>query len=486
MNKNKPLFELIKSLSRTEKRYFKLQNTNKTSANYMILFEAIDKQDIYDEEKIKKRFAGKGFIKQLHVTKNYLYQQILESLRLYHANISHETRIHALLSEAEVLYRRDLHSHCLQHLLKAEKIALKYENDALLLSILKWQRKLILRTTGAGQGREDLNDLSKRIHLCLGRLKQLTEYWDVTMNFFDIYSGAGPEEFHRKYHSDETEIASHHARVLHYYIGQTLSLVENSPEGAMESTEKLIDYLEGRPEFISDDASSYITAINNKIAVCLRNRNIEMIPPLLNKIRSIPERYGVPARSLSAIKMTIQTYNVELEMYRDTKNISAGLKLTETIQPYISKNIKRIPVTYLLLLYYQFAHVFFLAGDSDNALHWINEIASLPPDPRKEIRKHAELMRLIIHYERKSLTVLKYAIANSRRFLQRREQYGNYEKIILKLFSRLCTLPSAEHKLAFTNAAKDLTSLEDKESLKNELDYLDFMEWIKENERKLS
>ncbi len=447
MQKNKSLFELIKSLSRTEKRYFKLQNSSKASANYLLLFDEIDKQDIYDEVKIKKRFAGKEFLKQLHVTKNYLYNQILE---------------------------------------KAEKKAIKYENDKLLMKIQKRQRKLILRMTGAAQGRDELNNISRKIHLCLERQKQLTEYWDVTMNFFDTYSRIGAKEFNKRYQSDGSEITDHHTRVLHYYLRQTISLIENSPEDAMERTEDLIQYLESRPEFISDDASSYITAINNKIAVCLRSHAVEKIPPLLNKIRSIPERYNVPARSLSAIKMTIQTYNVELEMYRDTKNLTAGLDLKKKIQPYINKNLKRIPITYLLLLYYQFAHIFFLAGDFDNAMNWINEIASLPPDPRKDIRKQAELMRLIIHYDRRNITVLKYAVANSRRFLQRRNQYGDYEKIILKLFSRLCTLPLADHKEAFATTANHLTNLEDKESLKNELDYLDIQEWIRESERKLS
>ncbi len=47
------LFQLIKSLNKSEKRYFNLYASRHTIGeknNYVILFEAIDKQIEYDEE----------------------------------------------------------------------------------------------------------------------------------------------------------------------------------------------------------------------------------------------------------------------------------------------------------------------------------------------------------------------------------------------------------------------------------------------------
>ena len=50
------LFQLIRSLSKTEKRYFKIEagrhsTTNKN--NHLRLFDVINEMDEYDEEKIK-------------------------------------------------------------------------------------------------------------------------------------------------------------------------------------------------------------------------------------------------------------------------------------------------------------------------------------------------------------------------------------------------------------------------------------------------
>ena len=56
------LFQLIKSLEQTEKRYFKVFSTMHVKGGesnvYSRLFDAIDRQTVYDEEEIKKQFKG--------------------------------------------------------------------------------------------------------------------------------------------------------------------------------------------------------------------------------------------------------------------------------------------------------------------------------------------------------------------------------------------------------------------------------------------
>ena len=68
MRYNADLFELIKSLTKSEKRYFKVysaQQTKNNSNNYILLFDAIDRQEVYNEEKIKRKFRNHTFGKKL-------------------------------------------------------------------------------------------------------------------------------------------------------------------------------------------------------------------------------------------------------------------------------------------------------------------------------------------------------------------------------------------------------------------------------------
>ena len=83
MQYSEDLYILIKSLSKAEKRHFKLQNVQtKNKQDYIILYEILDKLQFerrapYDEDVLKKKLRGKIRVQQLHVTKNYLYYTAL-------------------------------------------------------------------------------------------------------------------------------------------------------------------------------------------------------------------------------------------------------------------------------------------------------------------------------------------------------------------------------------------------------------------------
>ena len=79
MIKKDKLFSLVKSLSKSEKRHFKLFAARQNGGrNYLKLFNAVEEQECYSEQLIKSKFAGENFTNQLHVTKNYLYKLILK------------------------------------------------------------------------------------------------------------------------------------------------------------------------------------------------------------------------------------------------------------------------------------------------------------------------------------------------------------------------------------------------------------------------
>ena len=78
------LFQLIKSLEKAEKRNFKLfvkRNSAQEDLKIIVLFDALDKMDQYDEELLLKKH--KTIRKQqLSNLKAHLYKQILASLRI--------------------------------------------------------------------------------------------------------------------------------------------------------------------------------------------------------------------------------------------------------------------------------------------------------------------------------------------------------------------------------------------------------------------
>ena len=114
-----PLFQLIQSLEKSEKRNFKLYATRNSSSEELIsiqLFDALDKMDTYDEgvllsknERIKKQ--------QLSNLKAHLYKQILSSLRLISDNFI-DISLHEQMDYARILYNKGLYHQSLKVLYK--------------------------------------------------------------------------------------------------------------------------------------------------------------------------------------------------------------------------------------------------------------------------------------------------------------------------------------------------------------------------------
>ena len=81
------LYNLVKSLSGSEKRYFKIFVNSQGSKDnkYLQLFDAIDVQEEFDDELLKALVYGEEPIQSRKYSelKAYLYELILRSLQSY-------------------------------------------------------------------------------------------------------------------------------------------------------------------------------------------------------------------------------------------------------------------------------------------------------------------------------------------------------------------------------------------------------------------
>ena len=87
------LHQLIKSLSAPEKGYIKkhaMLHVIGSQNKYIKIFDAIDKQKVYDEKEIIRKFKGEPTLNNFAVAKNYLFKFILKSLESYNTNVKSE------------------------------------------------------------------------------------------------------------------------------------------------------------------------------------------------------------------------------------------------------------------------------------------------------------------------------------------------------------------------------------------------------------
>src|SRR5438552_17476673 len=89
------LFQLVKSLEKSEKRHFKLY-IKRSSANENLkiiqLFDAMDKMNEYDEKLLLKKLSPVTK-PQLANLKSHLYKQLLASLRLLVTSVNTDLQL---------------------------------------------------------------------------------------------------------------------------------------------------------------------------------------------------------------------------------------------------------------------------------------------------------------------------------------------------------------------------------------------------------
>lgn len=473
---------LIKSLTKSEKRHFKLfANTFSTKNNYLKLFDEIDAQNVYDESVIKKKFAKEPFTNQLHVTKNYLTKQILKSLGIFSTYHSRESELRNILRNIEILFRRELYHHCKSEIARAEKIAEKFELFTLHIDILGWKRKLILAAGGAIKGFPNLNDLIQKEKELIEKKATLNQYWIHVSQISQVFDGKASWDdiMSSPFVKDIKLAGSARSRILFHHIHYSFNITNQNPTEALIHINKLILLLELNPHRIVEDPSSYIISLNNKIGLLLDLKQHGSIPPLLNKIRTIPEKYNLSKRASSTVRLLIRTYNVELELYRDTKQFEKGKQLIPEVESFIRTNDRLVSPVYRQMLYYQFSYILFKLNDFSDSLKWTNEIINSKfKEERGDILIYARLLNIMIHYELGNIYVLRYAVESARRYLKKQRVFTHFLKKLLKYFSALSTQPIHKHKGVFVKMKSGLFEDVDDREKKNILDYIDFDEWI--------
>ena len=183
------LHQLIRSLSKPEKRYFKLYSSRHIIGeqnNYVKLFDVIDKQKEYNEAALLQLFKKEVFIKQFSIAKSRLYDSILRSLDAYNSESSIDSQLKNMLHYAEILFKKTLYEQCVRILASAKKLATKYEKHIALLDIYRWEKELIEKDNYSGKSEQDIKEILEQDKLVINKIMIHKAFWNVKSRFFQL------------------------------------------------------------------------------------------------------------------------------------------------------------------------------------------------------------------------------------------------------------------------------------------------------------
>ncbi|MBK9247629.1 MAG: hypothetical protein IPM69_05835 [Ignavibacteria bacterium] len=402
MKQSDDLFDLIKSLKKTEKRYFKIYATRHSEqSNSAKLFSAIEKMTEYEEESLYRIFKGEKFLDQLAVAKNYLSKIILESMTLYHAADSVQSEITHLLQQVEFLLNRGLNEQASKKLTKAENLSIKFENLQKILECCTWRRTLQTKSNY-----KDLTLLLEREELTLKKLQNIFEYRKISAKVFGILRQVGrnptAEQWQLINSTLEHPLLTEAKNAIcfestgHFLnIHAAVSFLKNDKNAIYYFTKTHVEWLEAHPFQIQIHPKSYLDSIHNYLHSCFDTRKFEEMENGLQKLKSIE----IDTAYLEEPTF-ITIHSLELLLRITSGECTKGL---ESI-PLIEEGLEKFPSlspTEKAILFERVIRILIATGNPSIALKWVNTLIndSIIRSIRPDILTTIKLLNIIVHFD---------------------------------------------------------------------------------------
>jgi hypothetical protein len=435
------LFRLIRSLSKGEKRNFKLLAgllASEKDKKYIELFEVIEKQESCDEARVLKQMRDLYGV-QLSVGKHYLYRLILRSLAYFRNNPS--TELASLLDQARVLKEKDLYPQASKLLRKGLQEVVFIEDFATHYAMLGLQLELLLRM----QTDKDLTERAAEIEAqradVLSKMANLDAYRALDIQLF-VLDRTGVGAYSQPFLtlkanpllSDPAHAQSVRARIGYHSLHRRFCSLEGDLKGALAHSEQLLEIYEAWPLLKADAIQDYFQELNKFCIILLRLGRVEAAFSKMEEFRLF--RHDYPKARVDFF----QWYYVLV--------LAAGIHVGDPSRvDVIEKELKnewtdiegKLPKSKEMWYRYLMAYSHFMLGRSRAALHWINLLLAEPrSDIRINVQCSARLLNLMVHFQLGNYFLVESEVVNTRRFMERHNQCNDFERQALRCMKALC------------------------------------------------
>jgi len=446
------LHRLIKSLSKPEKRYFKVFSSRHVIGdqnNYQRLFDAIDKQSEYDEAAILKKFAGEAFVSRFSIAKSRLYQSILKSLDAYHANSSIEAQLKRQIHCAEILYNKSLYQQSGKILHSAKKVAEKHEKITTLIEIRRWEKRLLEQQNYEGVEKKELKLILKEDQELIQRASLYDELWNAKSRVFkNLYSKgkvrSKKEQGKFKKIIDDLAMESKSVPQIaenQYLLNHTYSAYHygvGDHEACYTHLLQNLDLIKSKPHLFSEEPNVFFSVLTNVINVATKLGRTDDAFKYLAELRSLPKNDEINSKEDLELRVFSISNSTELSLYAQSARYEEGLSLIPTIEEGLLMYEDKLSSVRKASFYFNIAVLLFGAGKPNEALKWINQLLNnIEIDKTQDIHCMAQLFNLVLHLELGNKSLLPYTLRSTQRYLQTREKVYQFENVFLKFVNEL-------------------------------------------------
>jgi len=483
------LFQLIKSLGKSEKRNFKLFIKRKSASEDLIiiqLFDALDKMTSYDESQLLKNKSIKK--QQLSNLKAQLYRQILSSLRSIKDEENVDMQLHEQMDYARILFNKGLYHQSLKVLDRMKELAKEHNQLTYLQQVLFFEKKIEgLFITRSMQDRAD--QLAKDSDLVNHQISLVNKLSNLALRLYSWYITNG----HARNVKDEKAIAAFlesnlttdaknakgfYERLYLYQSYCWYAFIRQDFLQYYRYTQKWTDLFTEFPKMAEVETAHYIKGMHNLMGAHFDLRNQAKLTETIHQFEKFTQRKIVEQNENNRILTFVYLNTARINKHFIEGSFTEGLKLV----PYIEEKLKEYELFLdrhrVLIFYYKIACLYFGAGKNEKAIDYLNKIINWKVDLRTDLQCYARLLHLIAHYELGNFDLLEYLIKSVYRFMAKMENLSAVEEEMFKFLRRSFHVGAKALKPEFQKLLEKLKKYEGNPLETRAFSYLDVISWL--------
>ena len=437
----KPLLELIAAMTANEKGYFVKSAggfTKQQPQTYIQLFHLIDKHGFESDAKVREKLGADKT--NIHSVRNYLYKQLLKSLRAFHSEKNTQFKIREMLDYAEILSEKGLLKQS-QHF---TDIGISLSDPVTLPAyqiIFQTHQIQLLRFYDEAEKIKKTDDIVLSITESADIIKHayvtrqgLTKALFYVNTYFPLRNQLIKLEVYQLLHEltslPDTEKQNYRFRNSRNAALSLLYRLLNDWDNALFYQEKTIRIFEEmQPQLLNRNIPA-IGAYYNYISLFINKGDRNNYRRQLEKMRSLPVSGKAEEHYLKAV-----IYQLQLDDIIFNKDIAAGKNIVDEVNVFLQEKHPIVSIYHDTLI--RLAAYFIYDKNYVDALGIINKlINSNFNHPLRSFAVHVKLLNILIHFELNNFLLLPGLIRSVYRFMMQQELKYEIEKAILNFFRR--------------------------------------------------
>ncbi|MEO5947504.1 MAG: hypothetical protein ABIP79_11860 [Chitinophagaceae bacterium] len=484
------LFQLVKSLEKSEKRNFKLyakRNSSSQDLKVVQLFDAMDKMADYNEKELLKKTKSVKK-QQLSNIKANLYKQILSSLRLIKEEDNIDIHLHEMMDHARILYNKGLYLQSLKMIERLKETAKAHQQLTFLQQALFFEKKIeSLYITRSIQNKADL--LTAESDSVNNQITLVNQLSNLSLQLYSWYIKNGHARnsrdiselrgfFEKNLPADAVQAVGFYENLYLYQSYVWYAFIRQDFLQYYRYSQKWVDAFTTYPELLKTETASYIKGVHNLMTAQFSLLSQEKLAISIKQFENFTKQKFLQDNENNRILAYQYLYTARINLYFLQGNFTKGLRLVPFLEEMLKEYSLYLDTHRVLIFYYKIACLYFGSGDNEKAIDYLNRIINQKGDLRTDLQCYSRLLHLIAHYELGNFDLLEYLIKSVYRYMAKMENLSKVEEEMFAFLRRSFHVGAKALKPEFEKLVTKLKKYEGNPLESRAFVYLDVISWL--------